>query len=148
MVERLTACRGCSRHVKASDPQCPFCGAPMAGVEPAATDPFRRMAAAAAVASAAVLAGCTSSTSHTAFYGAPEPYDGSTSDDSGTPSSVVFYGGAEVYDASIFMPALDAGPKVDAGADGSLDAAPDATEDASPDGGTEAEAPPDAGENG
>jgi hypothetical protein len=156
MAERLTACRGCSRHVKASDATCPFCGAPMAGVEPALSVPFRRMAAAAAVASAAALVGCTSSTP------ALEAQDGSASDDSG-PSTAVFYGSGEPYDGSVSTGVFyggseprDAGRKADAGADGSLDAAPDATEDGSLDGATDAETdgatdakvPQDAGENG
>lgn len=48
MAERLVLCVACSRHIKASETRCPFCGE--MAVRASLGDPFRRMAAAAAVA--------------------------------------------------------------------------------------------------
>jgi hypothetical protein len=97
MVEPLIPCAACSRHVKSSDQACPFCGASMSGVSGPTTEPFRRMATAAAVAAGVVaLSGCSSSS---AISQAP------------------YYGGAGIIDASpVPTNAGDGGPESSAGA--------------------------------
>lgn len=100
MADRFVLCPSCSRHAKVHEVRCPFCGEDLDAARPSKGDPYRRMAAAAAVAAGvATLTGCSSSTSHTAFYGAPGingPQDGSggTGDDGAAdaPAPVPFYG--------------------------------------------------------
>ncbi len=80
MLSAFVLCSGCTRHVKAHEPVCPFCGgAPSLSVR-SGGEPFLRMAAAAAVAAgiAAGTAEC-SPPSTGVYYGAPFP----TSDASG-----------------------------------------------------------------
>jgi|SRR5580704_12128627 hypothetical protein len=142
MRDRLILCAACSRHAKAFEARCPFCGQDLVvegGARPSASDPFRRMAAAAAVAAGvAALQACSASGSHTAFYGSPgiEPSgddaSGDTSDDASggatgdSPGIGVFYGLANP------MP-------VDSGPDGSDGAAPaDASEGGGDDGSSDA----------
>jgi hypothetical protein len=129
MAERLVACAGCSRHVRCSESACPFCGAPVSGVstgEPE-REPFRRMAAAAAVAAGVVaLTGCSSGHSSTAFYGSPGILPGDVNDassGSGDDSAPIPIYGAPSFDASVIRP-RDAGDAGDAG-----DARPDAPGD-------------------
>jgi hypothetical protein len=124
MVERLLPCAACARHVKSSDAACPFCGASMLGVASPATEPFRRMAAAAAVTAGVVaLTGCSSSSSPSvsAYYGSAGITDAgpTNSDDAGDdgPSVVVFYGGPGIRD-------IDSG----AGPGSATDASSDASE--------------------
>lgn len=102
MACRFLLCDGCSRHVKTSDPSCPFCGRNMAGARPSSGEPYRRMAAAAAVAAGvAAITGCSQGPSGHAFYGGsgvvvPPDDSGSSGDDGATgsdaPSTVAFYG--------------------------------------------------------
>ncbi len=57
----LTPCRSCRRHVAASDPQCPFCGAAVLHVAAQSSLPRASRAqlfAFAAVAAVAAIAGC------------------------------------------------------------------------------------------
>ncbi len=56
MIERLIECATCSRHVKASDPTCPFCRAPMRAAPPTTRAPYARLAAGAAVAASVATA--------------------------------------------------------------------------------------------
>ena len=139
-MEKLTPCGGCLRHVKASEAACPFCGASpvAAGSSAAPSVPFRRLARAAAVASAATLAGC-SAPSGTVFYGAAQLQDGgnsssmstssATASSSSTPSIGVFYGIAVSSTVMIEDAGTDASAR-----DASGDAlAQDATADASTD---------------
>jgi len=141
MSTRFVACPACSRHVRAGDAVCPFCGA-------AAPTPAPRrllggrlsraaLGAAGAVGATVALADCSSgNVSQTAFYGAASCGDAGTCQiaDSGTDmgdvATGVFYGIA-CPDGSCFpqMDAgSDAGPSADAQADG-------AAGDASTDGG-------------
>ena len=131
MAERLIPCAGCSRHVKASEAACPFCGTSMLAVSAPVAEPFRRMAAAAAVAAGVVaLTGCSSSSS-----GSPSGDDAAVLEDA---SIVVFYGAPNIIDAT--PPAVDASddgpsavaiygapaPPVDSGA--APDSGPDASD--------------------
>jgi hypothetical protein len=138
MSDRLILCAACSRHAKASEARCPFCAQDLVvegGARPSASDPFRRMAAAAAVAAGvAALQACGASGSHGSFYGSPgiEPSgDDASGDASGgatddSPGIGVFYGLANP------MP-------VDSGPDGSDGAAPaDASEGGGDDGSSDA----------
>jgi hypothetical protein len=118
MNDPLVLCDACSRHVKASETSCPFCGASTNSARPSAGEPFRRMAAAAAVAAGVVgLSGCSSS--GMVFYGSAgiivDAGDRSTED---SPSVVVFYGSPNPLPG-------------DAGADVPVDAPFDAPEDGS-----------------
>jgi hypothetical protein len=130
MAEKLTPCGECSRHVKASEAACPFCGAAMVAA-PVPIVPFRRMAAAAAVASVAALAGCNSAPSVGVFYGYAGWED--AGDDGSSPAPVPFYGIASPPDASA---------RRDAEADASSDGG--AIADASKDGDTPADASGDS----
>jgi hypothetical protein len=149
MVERLIPCATCSRHVKSSDAACPFCAASMAPVEAPAGEPFRRMAAAAAVAASVVaLTACSSSSpsgsppSGVVFYGSANVEDAAVTDDAAIGVGV-FYGVASFEDATTTVPtkpqdAGDDGPSViafyggagipDAGVDGAPDASSDAAD--------------------
>jgi hypothetical protein len=154
MTERLIPCAACSRHVKASDAECPFCRASMLTVSAPATTPYRRMAAAAAVAAGVVaLTGCGSSSG-----GSASGDDASTADDAspfGDDASVGTFYGIASFDASgvVFYGAanFDAGPPpADANDEGSAVAfygspgvpdsgtAPDGAVDGSPGGSSDA----------
>jgi hypothetical protein len=163
MTEKLTPGAECSRHVKAADTTCPFCGAAMVAA-PVPTAPYRRLAAAAAVAGVAALAGCSTTSSgfddrdgstpsgvpFDGFAGQPDEPDGSA------PSNMAFYG----LPGDPFIPTKkDAG--ADASSDGgaSVDASGDAetpadasgdseTADASGDGESAADASSDASDGG
>jgi hypothetical protein len=71
MADRLVVCGGCSRHAKAFEVRCPFCGHGLSAARPSTGDPYRRMVAAAAVAAAVSTLPACSSESGTVFYGAP-----------------------------------------------------------------------------
>jgi hypothetical protein len=120
MAARLVLCGKCSRHIKTSESICPFCGEGATSARPSTGDPFRRMAAAAAVAAGvATITGCSSG-STTVFYGSPGPINGlDAAGDSpeDAPSVIGFYG----IGSPSPVPS-------DAGVD-----APDATSDASED---------------
>jgi hypothetical protein len=95
MPERLVICIECSRHLKASEASCPFCGAN--AVRPSGGDPFRRMAAAAAVAAGVTgFAACSSSSSPSTsvFNGAANVGDAASI--STSTSVFVFYGAANI----------------------------------------------------
>ncbi len=97
-------CQGCSRHVKSSEDACPFCGASTSSAaktgNPGMVGARQRSrllfgAAAAAVAGATAITGCST----TSIYGAPTSdagvhTDGGAGDEGG---SVVLYGAP--YDA-------------------------------------------------
>jgi hypothetical protein len=95
MGDRLVLCVACSRHMKASEACCPFCGGTIARVSTG--EPFRRMAAAAAVAAGVTtLAAACSTPSASTFYGIagiadPAP-EGGTDGSADSPSVVGFYG--------------------------------------------------------
>ena len=103
MFDHFVLCGRCSRHVKTLEEACPFCGETLSSTRPSTGEPFRRMAAAAAVAAGvATVTGC-SPPSVGVYYGSPSinpaPIDsdgGGASDasDGGTdaPSAVAFYG--------------------------------------------------------
>jgi len=70
----LTLCSSCERHVRASDPSCPYCGATERSLVPAPAKVSSRavLFASAVVAVAAVEAACSTTV---ALYGAPgEPW--------------------------------------------------------------------------
>ena len=100
MSDRFVLCGGCTRHVKALEATCPFCGDTIFSARVSTGEPFRRMAAAALAAGVATASACAPSVG--VYYGAatPAPVDaggdsadrsseGSTKD---APSAVVFYG--------------------------------------------------------
>jgi hypothetical protein len=97
-MDRLIPCCSCARHVKATEPRCPFCGEPVDAKASPVTQPYNRMVAAAAVAtSVATLIGCGGSatgSSGTVFYGAANIVDASPGDE---PSAVAFYGTVNPY---------------------------------------------------
>jgi hypothetical protein len=143
MLERLIPCAACSRHVKSSDAECPFCKAPMLPLAGPPPEPFRRMAAAAAVAAGVVaLTGCSSSSSSTAVTAGDAQVDDAAEVDA--VSGAVFYGVAGFEDATVpgKVDASDDGPSLvvfygavmpvdqDAAPDGALDGATDASTDA------------------
>ena len=151
MTERLIPCAACSRHVKASDAECPFCRASMLAVSAPATAPYRRMTAAAAVAAGVVaLTGCSSSSDGSRA----SADDASTGDDSsvGNDASVGVFYGLATFDASLTpITNIDASPPpADAGDEGSAivfyggagvpdsGTAPDGAVDSGPDGSSDA----------
>jgi hypothetical protein len=137
MADRFVLCAGCARHVKAQDAGCPFCGASFSSASssrPSTGEPFRRMAAAAAVAAGVAAAtGCSSQSSPPStgtFYGCACPEDATVQSDSGdfdAPSVVTFYGVANPGDAGLEQE--DAPPGVDGSGD-SGDASGDGSHDA------------------
>src|SRR5580658_10466172 len=102
MDDRLVPCNACLRHVRCAEVACPFCGAALSTGPMPSREPFRRMAAAAAVAAGvAALTGCGDSGGHgsgTAFYGSPG-ISNDAGDDTG--SLGVFYGAPNPEDASL-----------------------------------------------
>jgi hypothetical protein len=131
MVDQLVLCAGCSRHVKSEEAVCPFCGEGLSSARPSTGEPFRRMAAAAAVAAGvATVAGCGSPPSVVAYYGsvgvpADSGDDGAADAPSAVrdgaadaPSVVAFYGIANPMPTDAGAGEAD-GPAV---ADGSGDA--------------------------
>lgn len=66
MSQTLVPCTGCSRHVRASDAQCPFCASPLSA--PAERTPTGTQATRVVVALTAALA---ASASLGACYGGP-----------------------------------------------------------------------------
>ncbi len=116
MSHRLVPCTGCSRHVRLSEPHCPFCGSGLpseAELPPLVTPPQGRLSRAAlfafgaAAAGVVAVSGCGDDSS-VPLYGAPA--DTGAAFDSGTP---------------------DASP--DGAADAATDAAADAPADAAAD---------------
>jgi hypothetical protein len=90
MVDQFVLCAGCSRHVKSEEAVCPFCGEGLSSARPSTGEPFRRMAAAAAVAAGvATVAGCGSPPSLVAYYGsAGIPADSGDDGAADAPSAV------------------------------------------------------------
>lgn len=128
MGDRFVLCAGCSRHAKACEVQCPFCGTDLAGALPSRGEPFRRMAAAAAVAAGvAALPGCTAgNTTLATFYGIGNPgpsesgdaaSEGAAGNDAAgdAPAVGVFYGLANPMPLEAGAPDVDAGEPPDAG---------------------------------
>jgi hypothetical protein len=71
----LALCPGCSRHVKRTDPACPFCAAPLDAVPSAAAfdeESPRISRSAMILAGAAMVAGCNL-TQPANIYGGPPP---------------------------------------------------------------------------
>jgi len=86
MSHRFVVCAGCSRHVKAFEPSCPFCGGDRASARASTGEPFHRMAAAAAVAAGvATIAGCGSNQSPSVFNGAEDGANSGNSGEAGVP---------------------------------------------------------------
>lgn len=75
MSPPLALCPSCRRHVRVTDPACPFCASPLEGVAPAAFDPQavpRRVAhVALAVSASLALGACPAQPRPTPVYGAP-----------------------------------------------------------------------------
>lgn len=75
-MQILTVCPGCSRHVRATDPTCPFCAAALApcDAQPGVVEeePVRLSRSAMLLAGAAMVAGCNL-TQSAAIYGGPPP---------------------------------------------------------------------------
>ncbi len=140
MAEQLVPCGACLRHVRRAEVACPFCGAAVSTAPQAPREPFRRLAAAAAVAAGvAALTGCSSgSGSASSFYGSPCPcVPEDSGEDSGNNfgeggSAVVFYGSPQIDAGSIILDtgtdSTGDGPSGDA-ADTGTGAAPDAESD-------------------
>jgi hypothetical protein len=129
MANRFVLCGGCFRHVKACEAACPFCGEALMLARRSTGEPFRRMAAAAAVAAGVTVAtGCSSAM--TGVDGETSQRDSGgagandTSDDGAAdgPSVVVFYGIANPGDAGAGQTDGSAVLPSDAGGDGSEDA--------------------------
>jgi hypothetical protein len=138
------------RHVRKAETTCPFCAEPLVARRLPEAVPFRRIAAAAAVATGvAAITGCGSRA--TALYGSPaiesDDSGGSSQDDA---APVPLYGGPFPFDAGVNV--RRDGSTEDARAeDGSTDApldAADAEGDAEQDGMPEGESDgaPDAAE--
>jgi hypothetical protein len=141
MADQLIPCSACLRHVRRAEVACPFCGAAVSTAPQPPREPFRRLAAAAAVAAGvAALTGCSDSSSGsgsgTGFYGSPGVLEDS-GEDSGNPSggdgsAVAFYGGPQIDAGSIILDtgtdSTGDGPSGDA-ADTGTGAAPDAAGD-------------------
>ena len=149
MTERLIPCAACSRHVKASDAECPFCRASMLAVSAPATAPYRRMTAAAAVAAGVVaITGCSSSSDGSRAPGD----DASTGGDSsvGDDASVGVFYGLATFDGSTTIIDARSPPPADAGDEGSAivfygspavpdsGTTPDGAVDSGPDGSSDA----------
>lgn len=82
----LAPCPACSRHVKSSDPVCPFCGAPSAPSRPAPPRATQRVSRARWLAfgpAVAVLVGCGGTVSTS-----PSPEQRAASDAGGTTQGV------------------------------------------------------------
>jgi hypothetical protein len=87
MLSSFVLCTGCTRHVKAHEPACPFCGAAPSPLARSNGEPLLRIAAAAAVAAgvAAAASDC-SPPSTSVYYGSPFPtldaseHDGTAAD--------------------------------------------------------------------
>jgi hypothetical protein len=151
MKTRFLACTACSRHVRAGDSRCPFCGASAPPARPlrTVTERLSRAAIHAAGAAGAVVAisdcGLTDARG-SAFYGAAcIDTDGScgvTITDSGADSGIyvndanpiAFYGGAPCLDGSCFPPEDASVDAPDASTDGGEDSADAVTSDAGDDG--------------
>lgn len=91
----LSACPGCSRHVRVSESACPFCGATLSGAFRAAAAPAatpvglgRAALYALGATSLAVAAACSSNV-QPAYGGPPYPYiDAAPDADAGSPAPV------------------------------------------------------------
>ncbi|HRH00347.1 MAG TPA: hypothetical protein PLR99_29085 [Polyangiaceae bacterium] len=122
----LRLCSGCSRHVRAADAACPFCGDAGRGAVPS---PVSRATRAAMVfGGAAMVTTAVACSSATPLYGAPAP--DASADTGADASPAPLYGAVPPPDASPDAspaPLYGAVPPPDAGDD----AAPDAS-DASP----------------
>jgi hypothetical protein len=133
MADRYLVCAGCSRHVKAWETACPFCSASLSSARPSTGEPFRRMAAAAAVAAGvAAVTGCSPSANPTGFYGVGTPQEGfdsgfdSGNENPGDATLGVFYGIATPIDAGEGNADGAGVPPGDAGSDAGRDAQQDA----------------------
>jgi hypothetical protein len=120
-------CQSCSRHVKSSDAACPFCGEATATATTAGTPALRGArqrsrllfgAAAAAVAGATAMTGCSSSSTSVPAYGLPAD-SGAQADSGDDGGSVVLYGApADAGDQDTGGPVpLYGAAQVDAGGD-------------------------------
>jgi hypothetical protein len=79
----LVVCAACKRHVRKTETTCPFCAKALVARKLPEAIPFRRVAAAAAVATGvAALTGCGERGTNHTFYGGPGITPGS-SDDAG-----------------------------------------------------------------
>lgn len=137
----LVVCAACMRHVRKAEKTCPFCAEPLVARKLPETVPFRRVAAAAAVATGvAAITGCTEGKRGQPFYGGPgivETGDsgGSAQDDA---APIPLYGGPFLpFDAGGVVrrdgSAAD-GEAADGSTDAPLDAKSDAEGDAEQDG--------------
>lgn len=78
-MARLAACSGCGRHIRTTEPACPFCGRAATFETVDALPPIGRPLTRAAIlfASATAIAGCGKTTDNlpTPAYGVPVPPD-------------------------------------------------------------------------
>ncbi len=93
----LVVCAACMRHVRKTETTCPFCAEALVARKLSDAVPFRRVAAAAAVAtSVASITGCGDGGRTHAFYGAPG-ISGVSDDSGGSPQDdaapIPLYGG-------------------------------------------------------
>ena len=113
-------CPSCSRHAKATEVACPFCGGELAAAvaqgDPSIKNARSRSrllfgAAAAAVAGATAVTGCSSSSTYAPPYGQP-PHDSGVAADAGTASGDDGGGVAPAYGAPAY-----GGAAIDSGTD-------------------------------
>ncbi len=120
---RLLACPSCARHVRATEPSCPFCASELPAsfrIVPAAKPPMARLSRGALYALGATsigLATACSSASTTPLYGAPA--DASGQDSNPAP----LYGAPADAGPDTGSSGDSAGDAADAGDTGSGDAA-------------------------
>jgi len=123
-MDHLLPCPGCTRHVRAAEPVCPFCGEalPLSLRSRAPQVPGRRLGRAATIAFGAALAATGCSESHNTdqdaaitvdsgssvdddggavgpLYGGPPPVDAGTAPDPDAGGVVPAYGGPFPVDA-------------------------------------------------
>ena len=127
----LRLCSGCSRHVRATDAACPFCGD--AGRAAVPSPVSRATRAAMVFGGAAMVSTAVACSSATPLYGAPAP--DASADTGADASPAPPYGAVPPPDAAPDTGGRDAAPVPLYGAvpppDAAADAAPDAA-DASP----------------
>ena len=120
MTSPLAPCPSCLRHVRAGEPACPFCAAPLGEAHRSAArrpSPPRRLTRAAMFAFGSAIASSASGCyDHHVLGAAPEPRDagGFRAEDSG--GSALLYGTPPEPDVDAAVIAIDAGPH-DAGVD-------------------------------
>jgi hypothetical protein len=101
----LRLCPSCSRHVR--EEECPFCGAHVAPLPPAAPLPRVARIALLGAAAAAVATACSSAQP---LYGAVIPDAGFDANDAGQDAIATFYGGVPIDSGLVDSGPGDSGP--------------------------------------